>query len=294
MFAQWRGRFDQISSGPFESTLRVVRVGALRLTEIEVNQRVRSRGQDVGGLFSAHLVTETSAGSVWQGRRLQPGQIVANGVETGVDHLTARQAKHLGLFLSPELLNEAARAILGRDDASVPETWASCTPSPKAFSALSRTVSRLFQIGAATPELLSTTEGRHLEQETIQKLVDTLFRQGDLRPGLPHTVRRTIVRSAEDFMRSHLADPVSTLDLCREANTSGRTLRLAFREHYGLGPMTYFRYLRLNAVRDQLRNSSTVPIAEIARRLGFHHLGNFAADYRRLFGERPSETWRRR
>jgi len=23
---------------------------------------------------------------------------------------------------------------------------------------------------------------------------------------------------------------------------------------------------------------------------GFHHLGNFAADYRRLFGVRPSET----
>ena len=34
-------------------------------------------------------------------------------------------------------------------------------------------------------------------------------------------------------------------------------------------------------------------VAEIAESFGFRHLGQFAADYRELFGERPSETIRR-
>ena len=62
-------------------------------------------------------------------------------------------------------------------------------------------------------------------------------------------------------------------------------------ERYGLGPMAYFKALRLNAVRVALKVTPAA-VSEAAREFGFHHLGNFAADYRRLFGERPSETLR--
>ena len=40
----------------------------------------------------------------------------------------------------------------------------------------------------------------------------------------------------------------------------------------------------------QLHALSEIAIADAAREFGFHHLGNFAADYRRLFGMRPSKT----
>ena len=91
-------------------------------------------------------------------------------------------------------------------------------------------------------------------------------------------------------MRSRLSDPVGAIDLCRELEISDRTLRLAFRERYGLGPMAFYKGLRLNAVRSRLMAAQPVAVAAVARELGFHHLGNFAADYRKLFGERPSET----
>ncbi|MEO1130540.1 MAG: helix-turn-helix domain-containing protein, partial [Planctomycetota bacterium] len=35
---------------------------------------------------------------------------------------------------------------------------------------------------------------------------------------------------------------------------------------------------------------SDVRIADVAGAHGFWHMGQFAADYRRMFGERPSET----
>lgn len=91
-----------------------------------------------------------------------------------------------------------------------------------------------------------------------------------------------------------MGDPVGAIDLCAELGVSDRTLRYAFRERFGIGPMAFFRALRLNAVRAALKGDSTTPIASVANRYGFQHHGNFAADYRRAFGELPSRTLRDR
>ena len=47
------------------------------------------------------------------------------------------------------------------------------------------------------------------------------------------------------------------------------------------------RQLREDLLRGQCRN-----ITEVALDYGFSHLGRFSSDYRKLFGELPSETVR--
>ena len=41
------------------------------------------------------------------------------------------------------------------------------------------------------------------------------------------------------------------------------------------------------------RDPSTTRVTDVANEWGFWHLGQFAADYRRHFGELPSETFER-
>jgi len=105
--------------------------------------------------------------------------------------------------------------------------------------------------------------------------------------------RARLVRRAEEYMRAHLRNPLSVLDLCRELDVSERTLHYAFQEVHGLSPMAYFKVHRLNAVRQELKAApaGTTSVHEIAQRWGFWHSGEFAADYRRLFGELPSQTF---
>ena len=58
-----------------------------------------------------------------------------------------------------------------------------------------------------------------------------------------------------------------------------------------MSPMAYFQAVRLNEVRQELKTAAgTATVYEIARRWGFWHTGEFAAAYRRLFGELPSQT----
>jgi transcriptional regulator GlxA family with amidase domain len=76
------------------------------------------------------------------------------------------------------------------------------------------------------------------------------------------------------------------------ADVSERTLRSAFHEYYGTGPVDYLQLRRLNQVRRVLRAAEPgeVTVTDVLLHHGVLQFGRFASQYRRLFGESPSET----
>jgi AraC-like DNA-binding protein len=89
-------------------------------------------------------------------------------------------------------------------------------------------------------------------------------------------------------------EPPSVARLALASGLSKRTLHRVVRREFGLSPMALSRRIRLREVRAELeapRAETTVTVA--AFRWGFTHLGRFAGEYARAFGERPSETLRR-
>src|SRR5215813_2530989 len=102
------------------------------------------------------------------------------------------------------------------------------------------------------------------------------------------------VKKAIEYMRAHMHREVAMPKLTLVSGVSERTLRQHFRCFLGRSPSSYWRRMRLGALRDELLGSPKHgSITEIATRFGFHHLGRFAAEYRRCFGESPSTTLRR-
>ena len=98
-------------------------------------------------------------------------------------------------------------------------------------------------------------------------------------------------------MRQHLSDSVSIPEVCLAMNISRRELEYAFRATFDSSPWEFLQKLRLNAVYRQLRSDALdYPgrITDAAMAYGINHLGRFPAQYRELFGERPSETLRRK
>ena len=116
------------------------------------------------------------------------------------------------------------------------------------------------------------------------------------RPLLPRHVRKV-----EDYLRGHADEPISADQLAALAGVSLRSLYAGFSACFGVGPMHYLRDLRLDRVRADLlaadggrHRSPCDSVASVALHWGFAHLGRFSADYRKRFGENPSETLRRR
>jgi AraC-like DNA-binding protein len=103
-----------------------------------------------------------------------------------------------------------------------------------------------------------------------------------------------VVNEVVALIESHPEAPRTITELAREQGVSVRSLERAFRRDLGATPSAYLRQVRLRRAREVLLASSTdaVTVGQIARRLGFVHPGRFAVQYRRTFGETPSETLR--
>ncbi|WP_245436847.1 helix-turn-helix transcriptional regulator [Rhizobium chutanense] len=99
------------------------------------------------------------------------------------------------------------------------------------------------------------------------------------------------VKRAIDFMHAHYAEPISLDDLAVAARVSSRTLQEGFRQFRSTTPMSYLKEIRLVAVhRELLEGDYKRSVASVALKWGFTHVGRFASEYRKRFGQLPSET----
>lgn len=99
------------------------------------------------------------------------------------------------------------------------------------------------------------------------------------------------LRRARDHIEAHLDEPLTLDGIAAAAGMPGRTLQAQFRRFQGCSPMAYLRAARFRRAREALSQpGETASVTELAMRCGFAHLGRFAVEYRRRFGESPSET----
>ena len=108
--------------------------------------------------------------------------------------------------------------------------------------------------------------------------------------------RPQYLERAVDYLMANLSEPVSLADLTEASAVSAPTLIRAFRERYQTTPIAFLRERRLDAVHRILLAAEPEEglVTQTALNFGFGHLGRFAGQYFRAFGERPSETLRAR
>ena len=109
----------------------------------------------------------------------------------------------------------------------------------------------------------------------------------------PHRVLPASLAQALDWLGGRLEEPIQLETLAAVAGVRPRTLEAHFKQHLGTTPLGWVRRTRLARVRQQLLASGEAAnVTEIATANGFTQLGRFAAQYRRQFGELPSQTRR--
>lgn len=111
----------------------------------------------------------------------------------------------------------------------------------------------------------------------------------------PTRKRELALLRAERYVKQYASEDITVRDICRAAQVSQRTLEYSFVERFGLAPKAFLIAYRLHATRRELRmaNPTETKVADVGNRWGFWHMGQFAASYRKHFGELPSETLRR-
>jgi AraC family ethanolamine operon transcriptional activator len=135
-----------------------------------------------------------------------------------------------------------------------------------------------------------------LVQETqmmaLQMVADTLLCD-DSAPRTVYYQNQSwqVVTKTRKIVRQRQDDPISVVELCESLAMSHRTLQYHFQRTLEKSPVVYLRTERLNGVRQMLRHANSV--TEAATSWGFWHFGHFSQEYKKMFGEAPSTTFKR-
>jgi len=193
-----------------------------------------------------------------------------------------------------EALQRRAGLQLGRE-LVLPERRTVNLPAAQEVSELAGVVSSLL----SDLEALQGAGIEGLRDTLLDAVVDALgrlsFSPDVERRALHAHVRAQTVLEAQRLLRARLDEPYDSARLCRALDYPERTVELYFRQTLQMSPQSWHRKARMHLARKLLQQAQATgqSISDVALRCGFDQFGRFSVEYRRLFGEKPSETLRR-
>lgn len=149
--------------------------------------------------------------------------------------------------------------------------------------------------GASEPARLArVTHARQAVMMALLSLLDTS--EVDVAVSNSFMRRQRMVARAREQVLEHSDQALTVPDLCERLHVSRRTLQYCFEDVLGISPMQYLRLIRLNGARRHLREYSQTArtVQDVAADWGFWHFSQFSSDYRKLFGQSPSQSLRQR
>lgn len=264
---------------------------AVMLYRESIGETMRGRGSLPPGMMSFCIPVRLAAGTTFGKSPLREAGIPCSMGGT-LDVVFAAGQVHFVLLIDVDRL----RYTLSPESFEALERATAKLLLPASASSVQRLVAwlgRVLQEVPAQPRLLHCPEPiRTLEEDLIRQLVAAV----DCRPTKP-LVERPYSRArgldrALDYLYTRELSGIDLSALCQAAAVSQRTLERAFRDNFDMSAREYLKRRRLHTVRRRLMASrkGEATVTDIAYAHGFYELGRFAVAYRRLFGERPSET----
>ena len=291
----WDLDFRQLEPGRLKADVAIVAGPRVSAMMIELDRGFHQQGAPPRGRHTFGILEPDVHSIDWCGGKGEPDEVLIFNQPNGFDAVS--RAGHRGITLSvdSELLIEAGE-LLGRPitlDARK-ASMQSCRGRPDLVAALrAKLWSLILRMARQTKPVAESTRSE-LDFEIAADLVALMSHEQQQKPVTNLRDRSLALRRALTLIEEHAAEPISIKEVCRAARTSWSTLDRAFKERFGVSPKRYLTAVRLHGVRREIRSRSGLRrIADAANRWGFWHMGQFARDYRKQFGELPTETLRR-
>lgn len=291
----WNQVYEQMTPGRFVGKLHELRFSGVQLFRETSNMAMHESGTPWLGSRAIGVPIEMEGTALFCGQPVDTDALVTLGPDDELDFYAPRGLDMLGLAIDAAVLEAHARRVEHRDIAAVFGTRTVFKPLKARLDEFRRALLSVLQALDVNPTALQFRQAQRVLEQTMLGAAVAVITDDVASPDLAHPRRRHIVDSAKDFMRAHIAETITIADLCIELGVSRRTLQYSFQEVLGINPVRFLRAMRLNGVRRDLRNPGTRPcsVQDSAAIWGFWHLGHFVTDYKRMFGELPSETLRR-
>ena len=289
----WDLDFCQLDRGNSRAELFQYHTPHVQLGMASFSRQYHQRGTSPAGLTFAFLEDGVQQMS-WHNHDVNDSSLLVYPSRGEINCVSARGFRVYTLTYDVDVLQQLEHSLQSGDQIKqLIGTNTALTVDPKGIRGIRHQIQYVTAQLQRNPQVLREAGLRHqIEREIPRRIIHLMSSGTRLKPVASPRKRSQGLKRAIEFIEA-AADEAITMDvLCQHCGVSDRTLEYAFRDRFGITPVAYIKATRLHRVRDFLykRRGTGVKITDAANHWGFWHMGQFSADYRRFFGELPSQT----
>lgn len=294
-FDGWDMQYTQMSPGAYEGDSREIRLGPMQIYAESWNATAHHSGSAWRNSHVFAIPCEAAGEGRLNGLRWN-GEISVFRGEAAYDSLVPP----MRLLVVCVMRDAFAEYLADVEHTTCPAWLTSGTRllrDPVRATIASGTLLAMIDACCNVPARLGRSDVRASMLLATMQMLASLVTDNEppVQPSFGAFSRTQIVRRAREFVQSRIDEPLQIIDICRALGVSRRVLQYSFEDVLDTNPMTYLRLLRLNGARRDLVGAGNKPITvqDAMTRWGFWHGSRFSAEYRKMYGELPSETLRR-
>ena len=280
----WSLNYEQLSQGQFEGCLREIWVEGIQLFEESLSKSILQHGEVRKDCLSFSVFNKLDGDARWFGKPIQKNDIAWCGFQ---EEIMIQTPEHCRLFV----LSVPEELLMGLTDH--PCSKVGTLTNPALAQSFRNEFNSIIYSMSKYALLINQEAAIRQFKSDIRELMMLLFQAQDdslERKGISRQKAKEVVCQSKDIILGHPDVTITVDELCHITHTSRRALQNYFLKVTGQSPAIFLKNIRLNGVRRSMFECPEKNISDLATQWGFWHLSQFTCDYKRLFGELPSQT----
>lgn len=287
----WNQNYSQVSAGAFKGFISEVHLGDVSLFWEFTSQRLYQNGVLNDDTIAIGVPLNSIDNGMFCGASCEQNSVHVYSGKNGFEFISPQNLL-IGLIV---VNRHKLMQLLSADDQyflSIKCKRAHISKvSSQAYFSLVNFFKSTIQIVKSNPAITKNTHFSHELTATAMMLItDGLLNNIEPNQNSPHKSWKILAETRE-IVNLRQDNPITVAELCESLRMSRRSLQYHFEQAINTNPVSFLRAERLNGVRHMLKNANSV--TEAATHWGFWHFGHFSHEYKIMFGELPSATFKR-
>ena len=284
----WDLELRQLDDGPFRSDLTVAKIGKTVFLWQRFNRAVQTVLHPPEGLEVLVLPIHDGGKIRLSGDNLANNEVLVMPKGSEADLVSGHHAGTDCIFLPEGRLTGMLETLRPTPVSLKPRKAAIVHGNKARMQAIHKAIARLI---AETPSRGARKRVDHLVTEAIAWMGESSS-HWRLEGSTVNRPNRRTAKQAQKIIETRYRRPVRLDDLCCATGVGMRSLQRSFHDYFSLTITDYLKAVRLNGARRELvaADPGSTTVSAIARKNGIPHPGRFSVEFRKRFGECPSEV----